>query len=94
MTACPDLVTFVGAVSLFGDTIEVNGENVVLGLEGFAAGTTFLTAEGQRNDAVLRASFTANPITVNPVPLPAAGWMLLAGFGGLAALKRRKNKAA
>ena len=24
-----------------------------------------------------------------PVPLPAAGWMLLAGLGGLAALRRR-----
>lgn len=93
VTACPDLVTFLGAVSLFGDTIEVDGENVVLGLEGFAAGTSFLTAEGQRNDSVLRASFTANPITVDPVPLPAAGWMLLAGLGGLAAMRRRKNQA-
>lgn len=26
-----------------------------------------------------------------PVPLPAAGWMLLAGLGGLAAAKRRKQ---
>ena len=28
---------------------------------------------------------------VNPIPLPAAGWMLLAGLGGLAAMKRRKK---
>ncbi len=27
----------------------------------------------------------------NPIPLPAAGWMLLAGIGGLAAMKRRKK---
>lgn len=92
-TACPDLVTFLGAVSLFGDTIEVNGEQVVLGLVGFTAGTTFLTAEGLRNDAVLRASFTTDPILA-PVPLPAAGWMLIAGVGGLAAMRRRKDKAA
>ena len=25
-----------------------------------------------------------------PVPLPAAGWLLLAGLGGLAALKRKR----
>jgi len=29
--------------------------------------------------------------TMAPVPLPAAGWMLLAGFGGMAAMKRRKK---
>ena len=27
------------------------------------------------------------------VPLPAAGWMLLAGVGGLAAMRRRKKKS-
>lgn len=29
-----------------------------------------------------------------PVPLPAAGWMLIAGIGGLAAMGRRRRKAA
>ena len=27
----------------------------------------------------------------SPIPLPAAGWLLLLGVGGLAALKRRKT---
>lgn len=34
---------------------------------------------------------TVDQSSVNVVPLPAAGWMLLAGIGGLAALKRRKR---
>jgi hypothetical protein len=36
-------------------------------------------------------SFTVASIEV--VPLPAAGWMLLAGLGGIAAMKRRKRAA-
>lgn len=35
------------------------------------------------------ASIYYQPLT--PVPLPAAGWLLLAGLGGLAAAKRRKK---
>lgn len=34
------------------------------------------------------------PPNPNVIPLPAAGWMLLAGLGGLAAMRRRKDKAA
>ncbi|MBW4707587.1 VPLPA-CTERM sorting domain-containing protein [Roseobacter sp. YSTF-M11] len=34
--------------------------------------------------------FTAELI---PTPLPAAGWLLLAGFGGLGVMKRRRKKA-
>jgi hypothetical protein len=29
--------------------------------------------------------------STTPVPLPAAGWMLIAGIGGIAAMKRRKK---
>lgn len=32
-----------------------------------------------------------DPVDPGVVPLPAAGWMLLAGIGGLAAMKRRKK---
>ncbi|AXI47009.1 hypothetical protein C1J03_13855 [Sulfitobacter sp. SK012] len=33
------------------------------------------------------------PPPVNEVPLPAAGWMLMAGLGGLAAARRRRRAA-
>jgi hypothetical protein len=38
-----------------------------------------------------RDDFLVANINVAAVPLPAAGWMLLAGLGGLAAMKRRKK---
>jgi hypothetical protein len=36
-------------------------------------------------------SFRVREITVAAIPLPAAGWLMLAGLGGIAALRRRKK---
>jgi hypothetical protein len=49
----------------------------------------FVTQEGQPNARDLYFNYT-----VSVVPLPASGWLLLAGLGGLAAVGRRRRKAS
>lgn len=52
-----------------------------------AAGMGTITT--QRNDISHVSFYDGNPGTV--IPLPAAGWMLIAGIGSLAALRRRRK---
>ena len=44
-------------------------------------------------DGLGNDKFTVASIDVSAVPLPAAGWLLVAGLGGLAALRRKKAAA-
>jgi hypothetical protein len=53
--------------------------------EGFIAPPSTMT---EAVDARINNVSLANDRT-SPVPLPAAGWMLLAGLGGIAVLRRR-----
>ena len=43
------------------------------------------------NESGLGSASGCKPSTMSPVPLPAAGWMLLAGLGGMVAMRRRKK---
>lgn len=86
---CGDIVTptlNVGA----SDSLTIDGVDYFVSVTGFNMGASFLTAENASNTATLLGTFTAD---VAAIPLPAAGWMLLAGVGGLAALRRRKKAA-
>lgn len=58
--------------------------------------SSFWTTEGLANTAVLQAVLRTSPVDTPPpdvpapVPLPAAGWLLLGALGGLAAFRRRR----
>jgi hypothetical protein len=71
-------------------------EGLVTGLDGSII-TSFFTPEYHANSAMFRARIDAQPINPTPpppvIPLPAAGWLLIAGVGGLVVAARRKRSA-
>lgn len=57
---------------------STTGFRILFGPDGFNGGINDIT-------------YSYTPVdNVPPVPLPAGGWLMLAGFGALAALRRRK----
>lgn len=56
---------------------------------GDTSGSADIFADSGFGNAISHVSFYDTGLGV--IPLPAAGWMLLAGIGGMAALRRRKK---
>jgi len=73
--------------SEFMPDFDVGNEDLLLVRVFFGTrlSTATIEIETSENDA-----FTLDGAAVNVVPLPAGVWMLLAGMGGLLAMKRRK----
>ena len=93
-TPCDDVVT-VSAVGGASETVTVGDTNYIFTLLGFSEdgsdgsfSNIFTTEEGLDSSRDLWFEYE-----VNVIPLPAAGWLLLAGIGGLAAVGRRRKKA-
>lgn len=99
-SGAPLTATCTGNISSFGQPDHWQGALFT----GLTAGTYQFTwtpianpsAEWSLANTNMNGQFTIDGTVINPgtVPLPAAGWAMIAGLGGLAALRRRKKKAA
>lgn len=78
-----------GAFEYFGPNLTnpMTGRNYVTSFSIRGSGVLF--QDGLGND-----DFTLKYANVAPVPLPAAGFLLVGALGGIAALRRRKSLAA
>lgn len=94
VNGCADRVT-VSMDEAISETLVHDGYAYSFDMSGFRVDgelfNFFLTQEEANSSAFLVGSYSVEDLT--PVPLPAAGWMLLGGVGGLLAMKRRKAKA-
>lgn len=86
---------FGGTTNLGGceyiPTSRPTGGNAAFDLNAFTQDTdTFIT--DFVNTKISEIVIT-DPTPTNPVPLPAAGWLMLAGLGGMAAMRRRKKQS-
>jgi len=93
----PDCSDDTVTVTLLNDSssVEVDGVLYTLNFLGFIQdgqlNDIFVSPEGGSSPGIIRAEFTSE--VLNQVPLPAAGWLMVAGIGGLAALRRKKKAA-
>lgn len=83
-------VRYDTTLDLSGGAFVLRNTNAVrTAAQGFIDGLAAPTGQVW-NLTYLESAEGQDLVTATPVPLPAAGWMLVAGLGGLAALRRRR----
>lgn len=72
--------------------ISTNGSTTISPNATSTAGFQIFFGPDAFNSGIGSLSYDAQLVSgPAPVPLPAAGWLLIAGLGGLAAAKRKRN---
>lgn len=90
-----------GSPDTYNDLIFYLAGSVVTEFQGSpitgspSAGSVLVTYSGVFDEVWFKSdpnnAFEFASITATPVPLPAAGWLLLAGIGGLVVLRRKRS---
>lgn len=76
-----------------GNPLKSDQKHFFLELRGPGPITLIYDKDGQKGGGFSHYTEFGSIPGLPPVPLPAAGWMLIAGLGGLAAIRRRKKHA-
>ena len=81
------LGTGLDVTDFYGSLFAVRGQSVGQGCDFGVDG-----CDGSSKQFGM-AGYATDPDDPSPVPLPAAGWMLLAGVGGLTVMRRKRKSA-